>query len=154
MAFLVDGDISRLRIPAPVVAPRVGAQLWQHTCFEAFIAAEGLPGYHEFNFAPSGEWAVYAFRTYRIGGPVADEEMRPRIDVHSTSSRFELDVLVRRLDRMSPGYAHGRLRIGLSAVLEGSDGLSYWALHHPADKPDFHHPDGLALLLEAPGPVR
>ena len=49
----------------------------------------------------------------------------------------------------------GRLLNGqhrLSAVIEASDGLSYWALRHPADKPDFHDADGFALLLEPPGP--
>jgi len=36
----------------------------------------------------------------------------------------------------------------LSAVIEATDGsLSYWALEHPADKPDFHHPDSFALEL-------
>jgi hypothetical protein len=28
--------------------------------------------------------------------------------------------------------------------------LSYWALDHPAGKPDFHHPDAFALQLELP----
>jgi hypothetical protein len=42
-------------------------------------------------------------------------------------------------------------RIGLSAVIEDVDGgLSYWALAHPSDKPDFHHPDSFALTLPPP----
>jgi hypothetical protein len=45
------------------------------------------------------------------------------------------------------------LRVGLSAVIEASDGFSYWALRHRADKPDFHDADGFALLLEPPGPA-
>jgi hypothetical protein len=36
----------------------------------------------------------------------------------------------------------------LAAVVETTRGISYWALHHPADKPDFHHPDSFALRLE------
>ena len=60
MTFRLDGDIRRIRVPSPGV-PRIATQLWRHTCFEAFIAMEGQPAYHEFNFAPSGEWAVYAF---------------------------------------------------------------------------------------------
>jgi hypothetical protein len=35
-------------------------------------------------------------------------------------------------------------------VIEASGGLSYWALRHRADKPDFHDPDSFALLLEPP----
>jgi hypothetical protein len=150
MTFRLDGDIPRIWVSPPGVL-RFATQLWRHTCFEAFIAVEGQPAYHEFNFAPSGDWAVYAFSGYRNGGPVANEMMRPHIAVRSTGSRLELDTLV-RLDGLSAIHPRASLRIGLSAVIEASDGLSYWALRHPADKPDFHNADGFALLLEAPGP--
>ncbi len=150
MTFRLDGDIPRIRVPLPGL-PRIATELWRHTCFEAFIAVEGQAAYHEFNFAPSGEWAVYGFRGYRNGGPLADETMRPHIAVRSTGSRLELDALV-RLDVLSAVHPHASLRIGLSAVIEASDGLSYWALRHPADKPDFHDAAGFSLLLEPPGP--
>ena len=40
------------------------------------------------------------------------------------------------------------VRLGLSAVIEEADGrVSYWALAHPAPKPDFHHAGTLALQL-------
>jgi len=43
------------------------------------------------------------------------------------------------------------LRLALAAVVEDERGmLSYWALRHPAGKPDFHHPDAFALELELP----
>lgn len=154
MTFRLDGDISRIQLP-PMDAPRFATQLWRHTCFEAFVAVEGRPEYHEFNFAPSGEWAVYNFRGYRDGGPVADDDpvasemMRPNIALRSTESRLELDAIV-RLERLSAIDPHAVLRIGLSAVVEASDGFSYWALRHPTDKPDFHNADGFALLLEPP----
>jgi hypothetical protein len=150
MTFRLDGDISRIRVPSPGV-PRIAAQLWQHTCFEAFIAVEGQAAYHEFNFAPSGEWAAYAFCGYRNGGPFPNETMRPHIAVRSTGDRLELDALV-RLDLLSAVHPNASLRIGLSAVIEASDGRSYWAIHHPGDKPDFHNADGFALLLEPPDP--
>jgi hypothetical protein len=42
----------------------------------------------------------------------------------------------------------GATRLGLSAVIETVDGFfSYWALAHPSDKPDFHHPDSFILEL-------
>ncbi len=152
MTFRLDGDIPRISISAPTV-PRFATQLWRHTCFEAFMAVEGQSSYHEFNFAPSGEWAVYAFSGYRNGSPVANEAMRPHIAVRSTGGRFELETQV-RLDSLSAIHPRASLRIGLSAVIEASDGLSYWALSHPADKPDFHNADGFALLLEPPFPRR
>jgi hypothetical protein len=150
MTFRLDGDIPRIRISPPGV-PSFATHLWRHTCFEAFIAVEGQSAYHEFNFAPSGEWANYAFSGYRNGGPVANEMMRPLIAVRSTASRLELETVV-RLDVLSANHPRACLRIGLSAVIEASDGLSYWALQHPADQPDFHNADGFALLLEPPRP--
>ena len=152
MTFRLEGDISRIRVPLPGVS-RIGTQLWQHTCFEVFIAVDGQAAYHEFNFAPSGEWAVYAFSGYRNGGPLANEAMRPQIALRSTDSRLELDALV-RLDVLSALHPYASLCIGLSAVIEASDGLSYWAIQHPAEKPDFHDAAGFALTLEPPGPER
>jgi hypothetical protein len=149
MTFRVDGDIPRIRI-APPGAHSFARELWRHTCFEVFIAVEGQAAYHEFNFAPSGEWTVYAFSGYRNGGPVADESVRPHIAMRSTDSRLELDALV-RLDSLSAIHPRASLRVGLSAIIETSD-LSYWALHHPKDKPDFHDANGFTLLLEPPGP--
>lgn len=148
MTFRLEGDISRIRVPSPS-APRIATELWRHTCFEAFITMAGQAAYHEFNFAPSGEWCVYALRGYRDGDPLADEMMRPDIAVRSAGDWLELEALV-RLDRLSAVHPRASLRVGLSAVIEASDGLSYWALRHPADKPDFHHADGFALLLDPP----
>jgi hypothetical protein len=150
LTFRLDGDISRINIPAPV-APRIGAELWRHTCFEAFINVQGQTAYHEFNFAPSGEWCIYALSAYRKGAPVADETMRPHTTLRSNASRLELDALV-RLDTLSSIHSRASLRVGLSAVIETSDGVSYWALRHRANKPDFHDADGFTLLLEPPGP--
>jgi hypothetical protein len=150
MTYCLNGDIPEIRIPWASV-PRIGTQLWEHTCFEAFIAVEGQPAYHEFNFAPSGEWAVYAFLGYRERGPRVSEIVPPWVGVRSTQSRLELDTFV-RLDGLSAIHRRASLRLGLSAVIEASDGLSYWALHHPAGKPDFHNADGFTLLLEPPGP--
>ena len=39
MTFRLDGDLPRIRIPS-AGAPRIGTELWRHTCFEAFIAVE------------------------------------------------------------------------------------------------------------------
>jgi hypothetical protein len=146
MTFRLDGDLSQIRIPSPGI-PRIGKELWRHTCFEAFISMEDTSAYHEFNFAPSGEWCIYALSGYRNGAPLADETMRPQIMTRTTDTQFELDAII-DLDTLSARHSRAVLRIGLSAVVEADDGLSYWALHHPAERPDFHDRDGFALLLE------
>jgi hypothetical protein len=52
LAFRLDGDLSSIDVPAPRV-PRLAHQLWEHTCFEAFIAREDSAAYHELNFSNS-----------------------------------------------------------------------------------------------------
>jgi len=150
LTFRLEGEIAQIRLSSPS-ASGADKQLWRHTCFEAFIAVGRQPAYHEFNFAPSGEWTVYAFSSYRNGGPLASEIFRPDITVRSTGSRLELDAAV-RLDRLSAIHPGASLRVGLAAVIEASDGFSYWALHHPGLKPDFHNADGFALQLDPPRP--
>ena len=39
--YSVEGDIGRLIVPTQA-ASRRGDKLWQHTCFEAFIAEEDV----------------------------------------------------------------------------------------------------------------
>jgi hypothetical protein len=147
VSFRLDGEVSCLRVPSPS-APRIGERLWEHTCFEAFVAIDDLPAYHEFNFTPSGEWAAYAFRGYRDGGPLTDEALAPSIRLRTSEARLELDARI-RLDRLSASHPYASLRLGLSAVIEANDGtLSYWALRHPSSKPNFHHAESFALRLE------
>jgi hypothetical protein len=149
VTYFLNGIVGRLRVPPAGSARRVGG-LWQHTCFEAFVAVKANPAYYEFNFSPSGEWAAYCFRSYRDGGSVEDDDLDPNISVRTDADRLELRATI-RLDRLASIQAGASLRLGLSAVLEGIDGeLSYWALKHPSEKPDFHHPD--SFVLEVPFP--
>jgi hypothetical protein len=148
--YVLTADLSNLRIPFSV-SPRRADRLWEHTCFEAFVRGKGQAGYCEFNFSPSGEWAAYAFREYREGGPTNDDQLNPKIAVQRKAETLELHAVIRldRLSRIQPGSI---LRLGLSAVVEDIDGrLSYWALKHPPGKPDFHHPDAFAMELAVPG---
>jgi hypothetical protein len=111
---------------------------------------KGQPTYYEFNFSPSGEWAAYAFKSYRDGERVEDDGLHSGIVVHSAANILELEALV-HLDRLPVARPGTSLRLGLSAVIEETDGtISYWALKHPPGEPDFHHPDSFALELALP----
>jgi hypothetical protein len=146
--FYVEADLTRIRIPA-AASSRITTGLWQHTCFEAFIAIDGRAEYHELNFAPSGEWAAYAFRAYRDGGLLSDETLAPAITLRADAGVLELGAVL-DLRRLSPVHPRASLRVGLSAVIEESDGrLSYWALRHLAPQPDFHDAAGFTLWLES-----
>ncbi|MBC7945835.1 MAG: DOMON-like domain-containing protein [Burkholderiales bacterium] len=145
LSFALEGEIARLRIPA-ARAPQMTEKLWQHTCFEAFVGMAGELAYHEFNFAPSGEWMTYAFRDYRVVATLPDASFSPEITVRRGAEKLELDAVV-HLDRLS-FPADAQLRLGLSAVVEDDKGaLSYWALQHPPGKPDFHHSAAFTIEL-------
>jgi hypothetical protein len=149
--FQLEGNISRISLLPQGNAQNV-VQLWRHTCFEVFVQVEGHAAYHEFNFAPSREWQVYAFRGYRDRAPLANQFRAPIVTTITTSERLELDIRL-LLNDLSPIHSRSTLRIGLCSVIELQDGsLSYWALKHLASKPDFHHSDAFALVLEAPQP--
>jgi hypothetical protein len=144
VVFTAEGAMAGVRVPPPGT-PRRTDGLWRHTCFEAFVGGATSRAYYEFNFAPSGEWAAYAFRDYR-DREALELHLEPRIAARVADDRLQLEALV-PLDACSfaPGEA---LRVGLSAVIEEQSGrLTYWAVRHPPGRPDFHHPDGFALQL-------
>ena len=138
VVYRLEGEIERLRLPPPR-PPRRAERLWEHTCCEIFIARHGAPGYRELNISPSGEWAAYDFTRYRQGNALAHGD--PRVATQRSPGKLELSATI--------AFPEQRARIGLSAVIEDEAGvLSYWALRHPAGKPDFHHADGFALELD------
>jgi hypothetical protein len=137
LRYRIEADLERLRIPPPC-PPAPGERLWQHLCCEAFVAMAGAVAYREYNFSPSGEWGAFEFRRYREGGPLAVPD--PGIAVRTDAQALELSASVE--------VAAAKLRVALCVVIEELDGaLSYWALRHPASRPDFHHPDGFALEI-------
>jgi len=137
-------DMSRVRIAQSAAGGRVDA-LWEHTCFEAFVAAGDAPGYHEFNFSPSLDWAIYRFSAYREGMSPAKIGQAPEISVRRGDDGLELKSAV-HLAHLADLRDARHLRIALAAVIEDDKGrLSYWGLRHPPGKPDFHHRNGFAL---------
>ena len=148
--YCLRGDIVRLRIPEDCAPERMD-QLWEHTCFEAFIAVRRESAYREFNFSPSGQWAAYGFFDYRKRDEAFVCKTAPVISSKQFAGRFELEAII------APGVlprGSGPLEIGLAAVVESSDTVdgrhSYWALKHPAERPDFHHRDAFSLILNQP----
>ena len=139
LRYSVAGGAGALRLPQPVAATRTDG-LWQHTCFEAFVRTGDLPGYSEFNFAPSTAWAAYHFDGYRDGMRNADIAT-PAIEAQTIGDDYLLAASI-ELDLPLPW------RLALTAVIEETSGRkSYWALAHPPGRPDFHHAIGFAHKL-------
>ena len=140
LEYSVAGEVDQVRWPEPASLERTDG-LWARTCFEAFLRrADG--GYLELNLSPSRRWASYCFDGYREGMRPADA--RPlALHVDAAQTHFRLRATIDLGEPLA-----GQTRLGLSAVIETLAGdRSYWALAHPAEKPDFHHPDSFVLEL-------
>jgi hypothetical protein len=149
IAYRLWGDMARLVVPEPHNPERTD-RLWEHTCFEAFIGITGSTAYREFNFSPSRQWAGYAFSDYRLPEQSATPITAPQIITRRFAGRLEIEATI-PADALPAGRS---LHIALSAVIEATDTVdgshSYWALHHAAERPDFHQRDAFILELANP----
>src|SRR5579862_3173769 len=145
LRYIVTGAIDRLMLPSRAPPERTDG-LWRHTCFEAFLRPEASDAYAELNFAPSAQWAAYAFTGYRDGMTPAQVHP-PRIDAAQTAAKLELAV---QLNLAGLNLPDGSCWLALSAVIEETTrAKSYWALAHPPGRPDFHHRSSFACRLPA-----
>lgn len=143
LQYVMEGEVEQLRIP-PAGEPRRTDGLWRATCCELFLRTPGGAAYREFNFAPSGEWAAWQFTGRREGMRPLELPAPPRVSSALKHGRWQLDVDL-------PLAAEPALEAGLAAVLlDRQGGLSYWALAHAGERPDFHDPASCTLRLERP----
>jgi hypothetical protein len=146
--YVATGKLAEVALPAPKSSGRAD-ELWRHTCFEAFVRAEGEERYLEFNFSPSTQWAAYEFDAYRDGMRPLAQIGTPHITVDRGATVDGLGLYVElHLGLVLP--VNRAWQAALSAVIEERDGAkSYWALAHPRGKPDFHDPNCFILDLAA-----
>lgn len=147
--YRLRGELAALAIPHRA-APRRVDRLWEHTCFEAFVApAAGAP-YYELNFSPSTEWAAYAFDDYRQGMRPLSLARAPAIAVAATDDEL---LVTAGIEVAALAGAQWPWRIGLTAVVEDrAGGRAYFALAHPRENPDFHDAAGFVVLLDGRSP--
>jgi hypothetical protein len=148
VAYAIRGLNLHLRVPTPN-SPAPADALWQTTCCELFVGAPDRPDYREFNFSPSGQWAAYDFADTRVRSEHAPALPAPTIATRRSEDLLEVDVYLPA--GALPAYGDRRC-LALTAILEAEGGdLGYWALVHPHGAPDFHHPAGFVLKLDARG---
>ena len=145
LEWSLTGNLEELAIPRRSASCRAD-RLWEHTCFEAFVAPGSGSSYYELNFAPSTRWAAYAFDGYRQGMRPLELAEPPSVKVVTAANEL----------RVTAGIELGGLadapwpwRIGLTAVVEDrAGGRAYYALLHPRDKPDFHDAAAFTVILD------
>jgi hypothetical protein len=143
--FDLDADAGSMVFP-PARPSRFSDGLWRHTCFELFAAGEAAR-YREFNFSPSSEFAIYDFSDYRAGMRPVAATAPPSIEINRGGLLVRVQVPAELM------LLDGRpaRKIGIAAVIEErGGGLSYWALRHPRDEPDFHDRDGFIVSWPQP----
>ena len=87
-------------------------------------------------------------RLPRRNGAAADRCATGHRPEHRAATTVELAVSL-DLSWLARSVAGRGLRLGLAAVVEDKARvLSYWALKHPAEKPDFHHADSFVVELD------
>ena len=135
---------TQILLPAPT-EPIACDNLWQHTCCEAFVSAADADDYLEFNFSPSGCWAVYRFDAYRVRDESYVCLFVPQIEFRQHTDGFELIATIS--SKVLPKAISWL--VGLTAVIETTDAhKSYWALRHDAAAPDFHLKSQFLLTLQ------
>jgi hypothetical protein len=145
LRYRLSGDLARVAVPTRSSARR-SDDLWERTCFEAFVAPEGGAGYAEINLSPSTEWAVYAFDGYRAGMRALALRGEPALAVAREADAL---VVTASVDLSALAAAPSPWRVGLAAVVAAQSGAkSYWALEHPQAAPDFHASASFVIQLE------
>ncbi len=131
---------SRFVIPE-AAEPQRADDLWQTTCFEAFLRIRGASRIaNGISRRRASGRLTTSPRTARAGRDA--EVAAPYVRIEDNLTWWAVGATI-AVD------AEARWELGVSAILEEKDGTkSYWALAHPAgDKPDFHDPACFAAHL-------
>ena len=145
LEWSLTGNLEELAIPRRSASRRADG-LWEHTCFEAFVAPASGGSYCELNFAPSTRWAAYAFDGYRQGMRPLELAEPPSVKVVTAANELRVTAAI---ELACLADAPWPWRIGLTAVVEDrAGGRAYYALLHPREKPDFHDAAAFTVILD------
>ena len=157
----IDGAISRLdeqlnikyvlNNSAKIIIPQVNKtplrryDLWERTCFEFFLKIKDTTKYWEFNLSPSGNWNVFRFSGYRSN--IAEENAFKALPFNVFRNTESL-IVEANINLNQIVSADRKLEVAISTVVEDKERkLSYWALTHPRNKADFHHPNSFTIKV-------
>ena len=130
-------------LPAPSPKPTRRLQLWQHTCFELLWGPLDHPNYWELNASPAGHWNILALADYRRG-MTEEPRIAARIIAQCRPQGLSLSCTVPIAALEYPGP----YRLAPAAIIRLAGGeRTFWAIHHPGEAPDFHHPLSFTLTI-------
>jgi hypothetical protein len=144
--FVLHDPEGHVLWPHPAPLPLRADFLWEHTCFEVFIAQDEYDSYTEFNFSPRRQWNAYHFDHYRH-----PKQMPP---LHERQVNVaELQVGHHRLEavlELTPRFAaRATVHLNVCAVLAHPRGhLSYWSIQHGGEVADFHRASDRVITID------
>jgi hypothetical protein len=145
ITYTLAGPLRGLVIAPPADKPARQWVLWEHTCFEFFVARHNAASYWEGNLSPAGHWNMFRLSGYRQG---IQEESAFQELPFKVQRQPESLVLTVNVDLTAIVPGDQSLEVGVSAVLQPRDGgLSFWALAHQAHEPDFHNRRGFVIKI-------
>lgn len=137
--YVLTGPLDEVLIPDKYQGMyRRTEGLWEETCFEFFIAGDSEQKYFEFNFSPDTSWDAYQFEHYRQKAQLQELIEVPQFDFYKTENS-NLFKMVCRIQGPQSIAVQNNYDYSVTTVLKNKNGeVSYWALKHAGDKPDFH----------------
>ncbi len=145
LTYLITGDTSKIITSAISDNPQRIIGLWESTCFEFFIRKNDPKEYMEFNFSPSLDWNCFEFRNNIDQLTQWSFKGNFKINFDKSSNQIEMKVIIPKSVLFEEFKDLNNLNYSLTAVLKSNDGkdedLSYWAITHKDERPNFHHPD-------------
>ena len=139
--YSLSGLDGPAEFPTPSRSPARRLQLWRCTCFELLWGPLHGPNYWELNASPAGHWNVLAFAAYRRG-MTEEPRIGAQIRTHYRSDGFGLCCALPVAALGCPGP----YRLAPAAIIRLADGQrTFWAMQHPDEAPDFHHPLSFSL---------
>ena len=140
--FRITGDLQHVKWPNPQQSYTKQNDLWKTTCFELFCKPSSQStDYFEWNFSPSGNWGFFAFKNYRDPLTLYTRHSGGFLGSHMTQTDGVCVLTTYINTHFSSMLSLETLQFHFTAVVEHSNGeLSYWALRHAPEKPDFHAP--------------
>lgn len=142
ISYKITGSLDELDLGDGTPVHERKIKLWEKTCFELFIK-NSKDQYIEFNFSPVFEWNCFFFN--KKGDPLSPWIKIDHIasDILLSKDIFHIIVEIKK-DQFPPHFFDVKqdMSAGITSVIKNKLGhLSYWALSHEADRPNFHHFD-------------
>jgi hypothetical protein len=144
ISYKLTGDIEKIELGREPRHERV-IKLWEKTCFELFIK-NNRDEYMEFNFSPVFEWNAFFFP--KKGEALTEWKKMDSVKFDILDSLDVFEVIVEINKKKFPENFFEGCQAGITTVIKEKTGnLSYWALSHHDQRPNFHNFKSFTALV-------